>query len=289
MSDSMTMDTAAYRVIRPRARRRRSAIGRWYRRNERGVLGLAGLASFVVTWQVLSNMGIVSPLFFSSPVGVFEAGAHEVQLARFWSDVQYSLTEVTVGFIASFILAVPLGLLIGWNRRLSYAADPWLNFINSIPRPALIPLVVLWVGLGIEMKTIIVFIGGFFSIILPTVEGVRTVDQQLLDVAHSFRASQRRLFTSVVIPATVPFIAAGVRLALGRLLIGVVVAEFYAQTQGIGVMIARAADTLDGGRLLFGVLLFTIMGMVTTEFAGRIERHFQRWRPSANVDLEEGL
>ncbi|TMF25452.1 MAG: ABC transporter permease [Chloroflexi bacterium] len=285
----MSVESATtYRVIYPRVRRRRPPLVRWYRRNERVVLGLGGLAAFVVLWQVLSGAGVVDPLFFGSPQGVFQAGVREVQIPRFWNDVRYSLTEVTVGFLASLVLAVPLGLAIGWYRRVSFAFDPWLNFLNAIPRPALIPLVVLWVGLGIEMKTIIVFLGGFFSIILPTVEGVRTVDQQLLDVAHSFRASQRRLFTSVVIPATVPFIAAGVRLALGRLLIGVVVAELYAQTEGIGVLIERAADVLDGNRMLFGVLLFTLMGVLTTEAAGRVERHFQRWRPSANLDLEEG-
>ncbi len=278
-----------YRVIYPRVRRRRPRLVRWYRRNERTVLGVAGLVAFFVLWQVGSAAGAIDPLFFSSPTAVFAAAVTEVQVPRFWVDVRYSLTEVTVGFVASLVLAVPLGLAIGWYRRVSFSFDPWLNFLNAIPRPALIPLVVLWVGLGIEMKTIIVFLGGFFSIILPTVEGVRTVDQQLLDVAHSFRASQRRLFTSVVIPATVPFIAAGVRLALGRLLIGVVIAELYAQTQGIGVMIERAADVLDSARMLFGVLLFTLMGVLTTEAAGRIERRFQRWRPSANVDLEEGV
>ena len=280
---------AAYRVIYPRVRRHRPPLVRWYRRNERAVLGIAGLVSFFVLWQLGAAAGAIDTLFFSSPTGVFEAAVNEVQKSRFWNDVRYSLTEVTVGLVASLVLAVPLGLAIGWYRRVSFAFDPWLNFLNAIPRPALIPLVVLWVGLGIEMKTIIVFLGGFFSIILPTVEGVRTVDQQLLDVAHSFRASQRRLFTSVVIPATVPFIATGVRLALGRLLIGVVVAELYAQTEGIGVMIARAADVLDGGRMLFGVLIFTLMGVITTEAAGRVERRFQRWRPSANLDLEEGV
>jgi ABC-type nitrate/sulfonate/bicarbonate transport system permease component len=280
---------ATYRVIHPRVRRPRSRLVRWYRRNERMVLGLAGLAAFFGLWQLGSNAGVIDALFFSSPTAVAAAAVHEVQVPRFWDDVRYSLTEVTVGFVASIVLAVPLGLLIGWYRRVSFSFDPWLNFLNAIPRPALIPLVVLWVGLGIEMKTVIVFLGGFFSIILPTVEGVRTVDQQLLDVSRSFRASQRRVFTSVVIPATVPFIAAGVRLALGRLLIGVVVAELYAQTQGIGVMIERAADVLDSARMLFGVLLFTLMGVLTTELAGRVERRFQRWRPSANVDLEEGV
>lgn len=286
----MSVQTAAtYRVIHPRVRRPRSPLVRWYRRNERTVLGLVGIVAFFVLWQLGSAAGAIDVLFFSSPTAVVAAAVREVQIPRFWDDVRYSLTEVTVGFVASLVLAVPLGLAIGWYRRVSFSFDPWLNFLNAIPRPALIPLVVLWVGLGIEMKTVIVFLGGFFSIILPTVEGVRTVDHQLLDVAHSFRASQRRVFTSVVIPATVPFIAAGVRLALGRLLIGVVIAELYAQTQGIGVMIERAADVLDSARMLFGVLLFTLMGVLTTELAGRVERRFQRWRPSANVDLEEGV
>ena len=171
----------SYRVIHPRVRRRRSPLVRWYRRDQRTILGVAGLVAFFGAWQLGAAAGTIDPLFFSSPTAIVAAAANEVRVPRFWEDVRYSLTEVTVGFIASFVLAVPLGLAIGWYRRISFAFDPWLNFLNAIPRPALIPLVVLWVGLGIEMKIVIVFLGGFFSIILPTVEGVRTVDQQLLD------------------------------------------------------------------------------------------------------------
>lgn len=278
--------SATFRIIAPRVRKRRTPLGRWYRRNERTVLGITGLVAFFLFWELGSNAGWIDPLFFSKPTEIVAAAIAEVQVPRFWEDVRYSLSEVTIGFIASLVLAVPLGLAIGWYRRVSYTFDPWLNFFNAIPRPALIPLVVLWVGLGIEMKIIIVFLGGFFSILLPTVEGVRTVEPQLLDVARSFRASSRRLFTSLVIPATVPFIATGVRLALGRLLIGVVVAELYAQTQGIGVMIDKSAESLQSDRMMFGILLFTLMGVITTEAAVRIERRLQRWRPSLNV--EEG-
>jgi NitT/TauT family transport system permease protein len=282
-----TPDAVTYRTIHARVRRRRSPVGRWYRRNERTVLGIAGLLSFFALWQIGSMTGWIDPFFFSSPSAVVEAAIEQGQLPRFWSDVRYSLTEVTVGFLVSIVLAVPLGILIGWYRRVSFTFDPWLNFFNAIPRPAFIPLVVLWVGLGIEMKTVIVFLGGFFSIIVPTVEGVRTVDRPLLDVARSFRASTRRLFTSVVIPATVPFIATGVRLALGRLLIGVVIAELYAQTEGLGVLIGKAADTLQSDVMMFGILIFTLMGVITTSAAGRVERYLQRWRPSMNV-VEEG-
>lgn len=279
---------AGYRIIRPRERRRRSPVGRWYRRNEPAVLGLAGLFGFFALWEIGADAGFIDKFFFSSPHDVIAAAIAEGQIPRFWGDVRYSLTEVGVGLVASIVLAVPLGVAIGWYRRVSYTFDPWLNFINAIPRPALIPLVVLWVGLGIEMKIIIVFLGGFFSIILPTVEGVRTVEQSLLDVAHSFRASRSWMFRSVVIPATIPFIATGVRLALGRLLIGVVIAELYAQTQGIGVMIGRAADLLESDRMIFGILLFTLMGVITTAAAGRVEHYLQRWRPSINVEPEEG-
>lgn len=283
----MSEGTATFRTIHARVRRRRNPVARWYRRRERTLLGIAGVVSFFGLWQTGSMTGLIDPFFFSSPVDVAIAGVDEVQLPRFWNDVRVSAIELIVGSLAAFALAVPLGIIIGWYRRVSYTFDPWLNFFNALPRIALIPLVVLWVGLGIEMKIVIVFLGGFFSIIVPTVQGVRTVDRQMLDVARSFRASNLRLFTSLVIPATVPFIVTGVRIAIGRVLIGVILAELYAQTDGIGVMIGKAADALRSDRLLFGVLLFTLAGIIATEAVGTLERYLQRWRP--NLEAEEAL
>jgi NitT/TauT family transport system permease protein len=276
---------AAFRVIHPRTRRRRNPLSRWYRRNERTVLSVAGVVTFFVAWQVGSDAGLIDKFFFSSPREILAAGAEEVQLPRFWKDVRVSATELGVGSFAAVVLAVPLGIAIGWYRRVSLTFDPWLNFFNALPRVALVPLVVLWAGLGVEMKTIIVFLGGFFSIILPTVEGVRTVDRQFLDVARSFRAPQRLIFTSLVIPGTLPFIVSGIRLAVGRVLAGVIIGEFYAQTDGLGVMIRKAEASLHSDRMLFGVLLFTVLGVVLNETIGYVERYLQRWRPSA--DLEE--
>jgi len=278
-------EATAFRVIHARARHRRSPLSRWYRRNERAVLSIAGVVTFFAIWQIGSDVGLIDRFFFSSPREVLAAGVVEVQVPRFWNDVKISALELGVGSLAAVVVAVPLGIAIGWYRRVTLTADPWLNFFNALPRVALVPLVVLWVGLGAEMKTVIVFLGGFFSIILPTVEGVRTVDRQFLDVARSFRAPQRLIFTSLVIPGTLPFIVSGIRLAVGRVLAGVIIAEFYAQTQGLGVMIARAEASLQSDRMLFGVLIFTILGIVLTEGVGIVERHLQRWRPS--MDLEE--
>ena len=280
-----TASAPAFRTILPRVRRPRHPLVRAYRQNERVLLSVTGLVAFFAAWQIGSNLGVLDPFFFSSPADIVAAGIREVQLPRFWEDVKISALELVIGSLAAVILAVPLGIAIGWYRRVSLTFDPWLNFFNALPRVALVPLVVLWAGLGPEMKTVIVFLGGFFSIILPTVEGVRTVERSLLDVARSFRARERLIFTSLVIPGTLPFIASGMRVAVGRVLAGVIIAEFYAQTSGLGVMIARSTATQQPDRELFGVLIFTLLGLVLTEAVGSVERYLQRWRPS--IDLEE--
>jgi NitT/TauT family transport system permease protein len=258
---------------------------RWYRRNERTALSVLGLVVFFAAWQIGANLGVVDPFFFSSPADIVAAGFREVQLPGFWENAKISAVELGVGSLAAVLLAVPLGIAIGWYRRVSLTFDPWLSFFNALPRVALVPLVVLWAGLGVEMKTVIVFLGGFFSIILPTVEGVRTVERSLLDVSRSFRARERLIFTSLVIPGTLPFIASGMRVAVGRVLAGVIIAEFYAQTSGLGVMVKRSSDTQQPDRMLFGVLIFTLLGLLLSEAVGSVERYLQRWRPS--IDLEE--
>ena len=274
----------AFHVLRARAVHGRHPLVRWYRHHERAVLGIAGVLTFFLAWQIGAATGAIDRFFFSSPLQILAAGANEILLPRFWDDAKISALELAVGSLAAVVTAVPLGVAIGWYRRVSLTFDPWLNFFNALPRVALVPLVVLWVGLGAEMKTVIVFLGGFFSIILPTAEGVRTVERQLLDVARSFRASERLIFTSLVIPGTLPFIVSGLRIAVGRVLAGVIIAEFYAQTQGIGVMIAKAEASLQSDRMLFGVLIFTLLGIVLTETVGYAERYFQRWRPSRELE-----
>lgn len=272
--------TATMRPIRnPEVRRRRSRPIRWYRRHERLALGIFGVLGFFGTWEIGARIGLIDTFFFSQPTAIISAGIREVQLARFWNDVRVSAFEFASGYISAVVLAVPIGLAFGWYRRLSYMADPWLNLFNSLPRVALLPLIALWVGIGVESKITVVFLGAFFSVVIPTTQGVRTVDRRLLDVAHSFGASQRRLFTSVVLPATVPFVVTGLRLAIGRGLIGVVVAELYAQTDGLGVMISRASANLQPDRMFFAILIFTCSGIIGVEGLRRVEKYFQRWRP----------
>lgn len=256
---------------------------RWYLTNERAILGALSFLGFFVFWEVGAAVGWVDLFFFSSPSRILLAAYREVQLPRLWYDFYISGTELVLGYVGAIILGVPLGILAGWYRRFNYFIDPWLNFMNALPRVALLPLIVLWLGISIWSKVAVVFLGAFFTIMINTLYGVRTVDRRLLDVATSFSASQGRVFTTVVLPGSVPFILAGLRLGIGRALIGVIVGELYSANAGIGYMITVAGHTLQTDRLLFGVILLTLMGVVGVELLRQVERRFQKWRPSVGT------
>jgi NitT/TauT family transport system permease protein len=275
---------AALIPVRSHLAQRRSRLPRWYRRQEALILGISGFVVFLVLWELGSAAGVIEKFFFSSPTAIVAAGIREVQIPRFWDDVRVSGLELFVGCAMAVLVGVPVGLAVGWYRRIGYMFDPWLNFFNSMPRIALLPLIVLWLGLGIETKFAIVFLGGLFSIVIPTAQGVKTVDRTFLDVGRSLGASQRRIFTSIVLPSTVPFIIAGMRLGIGRGLIGVVVAEAYAQTQGVGVMIVKAQQALLTDRMLFAILLFSISSIFLALLVNYFERRVQRWRPGQDVE-----
>jgi NitT/TauT family transport system permease protein len=248
-------------------------------RNGRLVYGTVGLVGFALLWEFGSRAGVINEFFFSRPTAIFIAGVNEVQLPRFWTDVRVSVTEFLAGYGLAIVIGIPLGLLTGWYKRLNYALDPWLNFLNSLPRFALLPVIFIAFGLGIWSKIFVAFLGAWLAIMIPTIQGVRTVDRRFLDVAASFRASKARLFATVVAPATVPFIITGLRLGVARALIGVITGELLAATEGLGFFIKRASDTLQTDRLLFAVLIFTFAGIIFVEGIRQIEKRFQRWRP----------
>jgi NitT/TauT family transport system permease protein len=252
---------------------------RWYQANERAILGVGSFVGFFLFWEIGARLGYVDKFFFSSPSAILTTAIREFQNPRLWHDFQVSGTELFVGYIMAVILGIPLGILTGWYRRFNYFIDPWLNFMNALPRVALLPLIVLWLGVGIWSKVAVVFLGAFFTIVLNTLYGIRTVDNRLVDVARSFNASQHRIFKTVVIPGSVPFILAGLRLGVGRALIGVIVGELYSANAGIGHMIALASQTLQPDRLLFGVILLTGLGVFLVEILRQFEVRFQKWRP----------
>ena len=246
------------------------------------LLSLAALVAFFLLWELISRLGVIKPIFISSPSQIFKAAVW-LSSHGLWNDMLVSFTEFTLGFLAASAFAVPFGLLIGWYPRLNAMFDPFITALNAMPRVALIPLIILWLGIGIESKVALVFLGAFFPLILNVMVGVKTVDEALLNCARSFGARDSQIFSTLIVPSSLPFIIAGMRLAIGRSLVGVVVAELVASNAGLGHLIYVAGSTFQTDKLFVGILILVLFGYLTTEGLKRVENHFDNWRPNRRI------
>jgi NitT/TauT family transport system permease protein len=269
-----------------------SWLHRFYLEQEKKILGALSVVVFLFLWEFVGGTLSVydpipalriNPLFVSAPSQVWKAAVELSGTAEFWNDLRVSGIEFFWGYILSVIVAIPFGILTGWYKKMAYIFDPFINAMNATPRVALLPLVIIWLGIGILSKVGIIFLGAVFPLIINTRDGVKTTPANLLIAARSFGASEWQIFRSVVLPSTIPFILTGLRLAVGRALIGVLVGELYAATAGIGFMITVAGATFQTDKVFVGVLIFAISGMVLTAIIDRIEHRFDKWRPKVGA------
>jgi len=261
-----------------------SSLYRFYLIQEKKILGAAAVIVFLTAWELCGNtLQLINPLFMSAPSLVFKAAFQMFASGEIFNDLYVSGIEFVVGYILSVVVAIPFGIAIGWYKRFAYVCDPFVNAMNATPRIALLPLVIIWLGIGILSKVGIIFLGAVFPLLINTRDGVKTTPHNLLTAARSFGASEWQIFKSVVLPSTVPFILTGLRLAVGRALIGVMVGELYAATAGIGFMITVAGATFQTDKVFVGVLIFAISGMTLTAVIDRYEHRFDKWRPKVGA------
>src|SRR2546427_1032306 len=258
-----------------------SAAYKFYLNQERKILGTVSVLIFLTVWELCGNtFQLINPMFMSAPSLVMKAAIQLFASGEIWNDLYISGIEFAWGYILSVIFAIPFGIAIGWYKRFAYVCDPFVNAMNATPRVALLPLIIIWLGIGILSKIGIIFIGAVFPLMINTRDGVKTTPITLVDAARSFGASQWQIFKSVVVPSTVPFVLTGLRLAVGRSLIGVFVGELYAATAGIGFMITVARATFQTDKVFVGVLIFALTGMIGMELLTKVERRFDKWRPA---------
>ena len=246
---------------------------------EKAIISGGSLALFLGIWEYSCGR-LVDPMFLSSPSRVVAAGVDLVRTGEIWPDLLVSANEFIWGYLAAVAVAIPLGLFIGWNRRAQYMVQPFIDVMNAVPRITFLPILVIWFGIGIWSKLAVVFLGAVIPVTIAAYSGVKTNEARFLRVARSFGASGFKIFTSIILPGTVPFIFTGLKYGAGRALLGVVVGELYASTAGVGHMIAEAGNTLQTDVVFVGVLIFTVTGLVINGLLDRIEKRFERWRPA---------
>jgi NitT/TauT family transport system permease protein len=241
------------------------------------LLPLSVLLVLLVIWEAAPALGLVQPLLTSSPSRILRAGQW-LFANGLWYDIAVSTVEFVLGLGLALAVGLPAGLALGWYPRLRAGLDPFVSMLYAMPRVALLPLIILWLGIGLISKVAIVFLGAVFPILVATTTGVRTLDHVLLRCARSFGATDRQIFSSIALPGALPFILAGVRLGIGRGLVGIVVGELVAAQAGIGYMMSRAGATFQTDKVFVGVLLLAGAGYVLNELVGRLEQHFDSWR-----------
>jgi ABC-type nitrate/sulfonate/bicarbonate transport system permease component len=253
---------------------------KFYLNHEKKILGTAAVIAFLIIWELVGNtFQLINPMFMSAPSLVWKAAVQLFSSGEIYNDLYVSGIELLWGYVLSAVVAVPFGISIGWYKKMSYIFDPFVNAMNATPRVALLPLVIIWLGIGILSKVGIIFLGAVFPILINTRDGVKTTPVNLLTAAKSFGASEWMVFKTVVLPSTIPFILTGLRLGLGRAIVGVMVGELYAATAGIGFMITVAGATFQTDKVFVGVLIFALTGMLGMELLTRVEGRFNKWRP----------
>jgi NitT/TauT family transport system permease protein len=229
----------------------------------------------LVIWELAGPF--IDPIFFSYPSKI-AAAFYELTLS---GDLPYylsqSLAVMALGLSCAVLVGIPLGVAMARIRPLDWALDLPINALYSTPTVALVPILVLWFGIYLKAKVIVVFLFAVFPILINTYQGVRECDKNMLEVARSFRSSEGRMWQDVLLPFALPYIAAGVRLAIGRGLVGMVIAEFYTTISGLGFMITRYANVFEMDKTLVPVIVLMALGVTLTAGLKRLERRIAPW------------
>jgi NitT/TauT family transport system permease protein len=243
----------------------------------RRLISALAVIAFLAAWELAPRIGVVDAIYTSQPSRVVAAGWEVIRTGGFLRDVSVSLSEFAIGFGLAIAIGVPLGLVLGRFSVLRYLLDPPIMAIYATPHLALLPVIVVWLGIGMQSKIAVAFAGGVIPILVNTMAGVRGVERSWIVAARSFCARQRDVFVKVILPASLPGVILGIRLGLSRAVLGVVVGEMYQSQAGVGNEIMRYGSEFRTDYLLFDVLLIALFGLTVTSAVRALEEKL--WTP----------
>ena len=240
------------------------------------VLALGSIALTLAIWEIFGRG--VNPIFASYPSAIFDAGVQMVKTGQIVRALAESMQPLALGYVLAVVIGVPLGLLIGRYRWAEWGLGIYVTAFYATPLVALIPLFVLWFGLGIAVKVAIIFVLAIFPITINTWAGVKAVPKTLIEVGTAFVASDATIMRKIIVPATLPYIMTGLRLAVGRAIIAMVVAEFFTAISGLGGIILKAGERFDTARMFVPVLVLMALGIGLTALLGWLEAKVAPWQ-----------
>jgi NitT/TauT family transport system permease protein len=229
----------------------------------------------LVVWEVFGRE--VNPIFGSHPLAIAAAFWKMLLSGLLLKALMQSLQAFAVGYALSILVGVPLGLVIGRSRVLQASVGVFVTAAHAMPLVALVPLLVLWFGLGFTVKAAVVFLMAVFPIIINTWLGVRAVPKTLIEVGRSFVAPAHVILMRIILPATIPYIMAGIKLAVGRAVVAMVIAEFFTAISGLGAIIINAANSFDTASMFVPVIVIMFLATALNSLVGWIEHYVAPW------------
>jgi ABC-type nitrate/sulfonate/bicarbonate transport system permease component len=246
------------------------------------MLGAGSIIVLLVIWELVPYLFTISAgtkLFFTTPSQIAGALWKMFATGTIWAPLAVSASGFALGLSLAIAIGIPLGVLLGRSRTLNAMLDPFVTAFNATPRLVFLPLLLLWFGIGLWSKVAIVFIGALFPILINTYEGVRNADKVLINVVRAFGAKEWDIARLVVLPNALPYVVAGLRLGIGRAVLGVVVAEFFGSEQGLGVIMVQASGRYQVDIVFAGLIVFAALSLAMTGLVSLIEERLTRWRP----------
>jgi NitT/TauT family transport system permease protein len=232
----------------------------------------------VVAWELIGRFVLTNPLFFAPLSSVFMAAIRLWESGELQRDIIASFSAVAYGMILAIVIGIVIGVLSGASRGFREYTDSFFTALYATPLVAVAPILILWFGIGIASKIAVVFLMAVFPILISTAAGISNTDPTFIEVARSFGATRLQIIRKVMIPAAVPFVITGIRLAIGRAIVGVVVGELFGARAGLGFLIFTSGQTFDVPALFLGVLLLAFAGVVLTSGMKWIEARVAGWR-----------
>jgi NitT/TauT family transport system permease protein len=233
------------------------------------------VALILIVWEVIGPF--ISPIFFSYPSQIALAFYQTTVSGELPFFLAQSLEVMAYGLVIAIAVGIPLGVAMARIRWLDWSLDLPINALYATPLVALVPVLVLWFGIYLKAKIIVVFLFAVFPVLINTYQGVRECDKNMLEVAQSFRSSEWQTWQDVLLPFALPYIIAGVRLAIGRGLIGMIIAEFYTTITGLGFMITRYANMFAMDKTFVPVIVLMILGVSLTTLLKWVGRRLAPW------------
>lgn len=254
-----------------------TGMGGWARRHSTILFGALGVVIVLIAWQICASTGVVDSSFTSSPLHIAQSEGSLFGSGAIWPVLGATALELFWGLLISFAAGIPIGLVLGRSKVLHDMTQPMINVLYSVPYVIFMPIIIFWFGINESSRVIVIIWAAILPLVINVIAGVRALNSDYVRVATVFCASRMAFFRVVALPATLPYILAGIRLSVGKALVGAIVAELFLASPGLGYFVQNSTSNFDMDAAFAGIVILAVVALLLNWGVSLIERRFTHW------------